>query len=117
MSFFSAIRITGQTYINKNEKLVLVCKSSSDSYPPAELDWFMNGHKIVTNPDKGIKIINSVSLRSRTIWSKLSIEHAQMNHGGTYICRTSNLLVTNVKVNILSGKITLCFMFSLSINE
>lgn len=71
-------------------------------YPPDELDWFMNGLKVVTDLDEGIRITNSVSLRSRTIWSELVIEHAQMHHGGTYICRTSDELVTNIKVNVLS---------------
>ncbi|XP_061174323.1 hemicentin-1-like [Saccostrea echinata] len=98
----SSIHITGDTYVNKNEKLVLFCNASSDSYPPDELDWFMNGLKILTDPEEGIKITNSVSLKRRTIWSKLVIEHAHMNHGGTYICRTSDKLVTNIKVNVLS---------------
>ncbi|XP_062566287.1 hemicentin-1-like [Saccostrea cucullata] len=98
----SSIHITGDTYVNKNEKIVLLCNASSDSYPPDELDWFMNGLKILTDPDEGIKITNSVSLKSRTIWSELVIEHARMNHGGTYICRTSDKLVTNIKVNVLS---------------
>lgn len=66
----------------------------------------MNGLKVVTDLDEGIRITNSVSLRSRTIWSELVIEHAQMHHSGTYICRTSDELVTNIKVNVLSGKMS-----------
>lgn len=98
----SSILITGDRYVNKYDRLVLLCNASSDSYPPDELDWFMNGHKVVTDLDEGIRITNSVSLKSRAIWSELVIEHAQMNHGGTYICRTSDKLVTNIKVNVLS---------------
>lgn len=98
----SSIHITGDSYVNKYDRLVLLCNASSDSYPPDELDWFMNGLKVVTDLDEGIRITNSVSLRSRTIWSELVIEHAQMHHGGTYICRTSDELVTNIKVNVLS---------------
>lgn len=104
--FVSAIHITGDSYVNKYDRLVLLCNASSDSYPPDELDWFMNGLKVVTDLDEGIRITNSVSLRSRTIWSELVIEHAQMHHGGTYICRTSDELVTNIKVNVLSGKMS-----------
>ena len=102
--YVSAILITGDRYVNKYKRLVLLCNASSDSYPPDELDWFLNGHKVVTDLDDGIKITNSVSLKSRAIWSELVIEHARMKHGGTYICRTSEKLVTNIKVNILSGK-------------
>nr|XP_022329577.1 kin of IRRE-like protein 1 [Crassostrea virginica] len=98
----SSILITGDRYVNKYKRLVLLCNASSDSYPPDELDWFLNGHKVVTDLDDGIKITNSVSLKSRAIWSELVIEHARMKHGGTYICRTSEKLVTNIKVNILS---------------
>lgn len=104
--FVSAIHITGDSYVNKYDRLVLLCNASSDSYPPDELDWFMNGLKVVTDLDEGIRITNSVSLRSRTIWSELVIEHAQMDHSGTYICRTSDELVTNIKVNVLSGKMS-----------
>ncbi|XP_062566284.1 cell adhesion molecule 2-like isoform X1 [Saccostrea cucullata] len=99
----STIHISGKTYVEKNQRLVLLCNASSDSYPPDDLDWFMNGHKIVSNEREGITITKSVTYRNKTIRSELAIAHAHMHHAGTYICRTSDKLVTNIKVNVLNA--------------
>lgn len=107
---FTAIHISGTTYVEKNQRLVLRCNASSDSYPQDDLDWFMNGHKVESSDTEGITITKSVAYRSQTIWSELVIAHARMQHAGTYICRTSDKLVTNIKVNILNGEWILEFM-------
>lgn len=99
----STIHISGTTYVEKNQRLVLRCNASSDSYPQDDLDWFMNGHKVESSDTEGITITKSVAYRSKTIWSELVIAHARMQHAGTYICRTSDKLVTNIKVNILNA--------------
>lgn len=108
---FTAIHISGTTYVEKNQRLVLRCNASSDSYPQDDLDWFMNGHKVESSDTEGITITKSVAYRSQTIWSELVIAHARMQHAGTYICRTSDKLVTNIKVNILNGEWILEFMW------
>ncbi|XP_048737799.1 cell adhesion molecule 2-like isoform X2 [Ostrea edulis] len=100
----STIHISGKTYVEKNQRLVLLCNASSDSYPPDDLDWFMNGQKIVSDKSEGIAITKSVTYRNKTIRSELVINQARMRHGGTYVCRTSDELVTNFKVNVLNGK-------------
>ena len=101
---FTAIHISGSTYVEKNQRLVLSCNASSDSYPPDDLDWFLNGIKVESNERAGVTITKRMTYRSKTIWSELIIEHAQMQNAGTYICRTSDQLITNIKVNVLNGE-------------
>nr|XP_022334307.1 neural cell adhesion molecule 1-like isoform X1 [Crassostrea virginica]XP_022334308.1 neural cell adhesion molecule 1-like isoform X1 [Crassostrea virginica] len=99
----STIHISGSTYVEKNQRLVLSCNASSDSYPPDDLDWFLNGIKVESNERAGVTITKRMTYRSKTIWSELVIEHAQMQNAGTYICRTSDQLITNIKVNVLNA--------------
>lgn len=65
----------GDSYVNKYDRLVFLCNVFSDFYFFDELDWFMNGFKVVIDLDEGIRIMNLVFFRSRIIWSELVIEY------------------------------------------
>lgn len=44
------------------------------------------------------------SLNKRTFTSNLFIDRAKMTDGGTYVCRTSDMLIASTKVHVLNGK-------------
>ena len=62
----AAIHIDGATYVEKRSVIRLVCNATGEEHSPDDIDWFLNGQKLVTdyasqvNPDTCISI-NSVS--------------------------------------------------------
>ncbi|KAK3096643.1 hypothetical protein FSP39_001982 [Pinctada imbricata] len=98
-----AINITGKTYIDKGQRLHLHCRAAGNVYPPEELDWFKDGTEISSKEEGKITIDKSVSIQDRTIESTLEIAHMSLQDAGTYVCRASKTLVTNVKVNVLNA--------------
>ena len=103
MVFLSEIRITGEKYVEKGQKINLTCNATGESHPPDDLDWFKNGNKLLTNYRDEIFIQKRVSLTTKTIVSILEIENADMDDAGVYICRTSDLQITSTRINVLNG--------------
>ncbi|BFY97539.1 hypothetical protein BsWGS_00580 [Bradybaena similaris] len=99
-TFKPDISIHGTIFVEKGDTLRLVCNATGSEYPPESIDWFKDGDKIKNN--ERITLANDVSLSERTIVSTLSIRRCHMGDAGTYVCRTSDLQVTSVKVNILN---------------
>ncbi|KAL3867227.1 hypothetical protein ACJMK2_044443, partial [Sinanodonta woodiana] len=99
----TGIEISGNTYVEKGDKISLICNATTQYYPPEALDWFRNGNRITTDEDGGIKISKKISLKENTITSILEIEKAQMEDDGNYVCRSSDLLITNVKLHVLNA--------------
>ena len=48
-----------------------------------------------------------MSITARTIVSVLEIKDADMSDTGTYVCRTSNLQIKDMRVNVLNGELGL----------
>lgn len=99
----SDIQIYGNPYVVKGDTIYLTCNATGTSNPPDTVDWFKGGHKVVTDSDQKIFVKKDVSLKSKTIGSTLRIRHARMQDTGTYICRTSDLQITKLQVNVLNG--------------
>ena len=102
--YISEISISGHTHPDKDTPLTLICNASGTIDPPARIDWFKDGQKITADKTKGIELEKRFSIHSRTITSTLRKAKTDMNDAGTYVCRTSSMQVTSVKVNVLNSK-------------
>ncbi|XP_055878105.1 obscurin-like isoform X1 [Biomphalaria glabrata] len=96
----SDIKITGKTYVEKGQKIKLICNATGADTTD-DLDWFRNGQKLSTN--KKITIHKRVSLTDRQIDSVLEVQDADLDDAGVYVCRTSELLVESKRVDVLNG--------------
>ncbi|XP_059173171.1 lachesin-like isoform X2 [Physella acuta] len=94
------ITIHGTLFVERGDTLKLVCNATGSEYPPDAIDWFKDGDKIKI--DERVTLTNDVSYTDRTISSLLLIKRCHMGDAGTYVCRTSDNLVTSAKVNILN---------------
>uniref|UniRef100_A0A0B6ZWH3 Ig-like domain-containing protein n=1 Tax=Arion vulgaris TaxID=1028688 RepID=A0A0B6ZWH3_9EUPU len=93
------INITGKTYVEKNQKIRLVCNATGADHSPDSLDWFLNGQKLATDVEKKMQ----VSLTDKTISSILEVEEADMDDAGIYVCRTSDLQIASTRVDVLNA--------------
>ncbi|KAL4233244.1 hypothetical protein ACF0H5_007928 [Mactra antiquata] len=98
------INITEPQYIERGDKIVLQCNATGEYYPPDEIDWFRNGHKITTNITQGVQISKDYIFEKKTFTSVLKIDRARMQDDGTYVCRASNMQITNTKVTVLNAE-------------
>lgn len=96
------IQITGQQYVERGDSIVLHCNATGEYYPPDEMDWFHDGHRMSSN--ERIFITKRYSIVRRTFTSTLKIKRASMQDSGTYVCRSSNMQITSTKVHVLNGK-------------
>ncbi|XP_059163383.1 leucine-rich repeats and immunoglobulin-like domains protein 1 isoform X2 [Physella acuta] len=97
------IQITGPQFVEKNGLIYLICNATGLEHTPDELDWFFNGNKLSTQENKKVTIRNMVSITSKTIASVLEIADAQIEDGGLYVCRTSNLQIISLRVSVLNA--------------
>lgn len=97
------ITITDRQYVERGETVVLQCNATGQTYPPDEMDWFRNGKRLMSKPDSGIDIQKQYSLSKRRFTSTLTIARASMEDDGIYICRASDLQITDTTVNVLNG--------------
>ncbi|XP_060064117.1 hemicentin-2-like [Ylistrum balloti] len=96
------IRIFSPEHVNKGHPIQLHCNATGADTQLDELDWFINGHRVSTNFQKGVYIDKTVSLGSNTISSTLHIAQASMDDMGTYTCRTSAAQIKSTKVTVLN---------------
>ncbi|CAG5128408.1 unnamed protein product, partial [Candidula unifasciata] len=92
------INITGTTYVEKNQKIRLICNATGAGHSPDSLDWFLNGQKLATDVEKKMQ----VSLMEKTISSILEVEEADMDDAGIYVCRTSDLQIASTRLDVLN---------------
>ena len=90
--------------MDKDSVMTLICNATGTINPPDHIDWFKDGQKITADKKKGIELHKRFSIHSRTITSTLRKVKADMGDTGTYVCRTSSMQVTSVKVNVLNSK-------------
>lgn len=96
------ISITGTLHVDRGNNLMLVCNASGAMYPPDSIDWFKDGSKIMADRAKKIEIRKNFSFHARTITSILTKSDVTMSDTGTYSCRTSDIQVTSVSVQVLN---------------
>lgn len=89
--------------MDTGQSIKLLCNATGAIAPPDFIDWFKDGMQLQSNEKKMVSITKKFSYASRTMSSELEIKNAQMSDKGTYTCRTSDLQVTSVNVNILHG--------------
>ena len=47
--FAAEIHIDGATYVEKSSVIRLVCNATGEEHSPDDIDWFLNGQKLVTD--------------------------------------------------------------------
>lgn len=115
LNFFtvSAIKIEGKSYVEKGEKIVLTCNATGELFPPDDIDWFKDGLKIKESTRSGISISKFRITETRTLHSVLEIDQSVMEDSGNYICRSSDLAITDKNVMVLNGKFSsVCFVLN-----
>lgn len=98
-----SIQVSGTSYIEKGDPIHLVCNTTGSEYPPQDLDWFKDGNKISTDTLKKIYINKYHIHDTKTLTSTLEITHSKMSDAGEYVCRSSNLEITSIKVHVLNA--------------
>ncbi|XP_025077418.1 peroxidasin homolog isoform X2 [Pomacea canaliculata] len=97
------IRITGHTYVEKSGSIRLICNATGEDHSPDDIDWFLNGQKLITDDANEVYIHKRVSLTDKTIYSSLEIKSADMSDAGIYVCRTSDLQIASARVDVLNA--------------
>ncbi|KAK6179204.1 hypothetical protein SNE40_011619 [Patella caerulea] len=100
----NTIFVSGTQFVEKGDSIHLVCNSSGIDNPPDNLDWFKDGIKISPDAHQKITLEKYKFTATKTLVSVLVLKHSQMTDAGTYVCRSSNLDTTSVKVHILNGE-------------
>ncbi|KAL5004921.1 hypothetical protein ScPMuIL_018377 [Solemya velum] len=98
------ISISGSRYVEKGDSIYLMCNATGEDYPPDDLDWFKEGKKVVSDYDRSLSITKFVSLAAKTIVSILKVERSTMEDAGNYVCRTSDLMITGIKVHVINAE-------------
>ena len=98
------IHISGTRFVEKGSSVFLLCNASNTDSPPGGLDWFKDGILLTKRKSYRVHIQNQLSVSTSTIFSALKIDDANLDDTGTYVCRTSGLLTTRFKVDVLNGK-------------
>ena len=93
--------------MEKGGSIFLICNASNTDSPPEGLDWFKDGNLLTKRKRFDMHIHKQLSVSTNTIVSALRIDKAEMADTGTYVCRTSGLLTTRFKVDVLNGIV--CF--------
>ncbi|XP_055874123.1 uncharacterized protein LOC106053984 isoform X1 [Biomphalaria glabrata] len=97
------IFISGTTFVEKGDPIYLACNASGHLGPPEDLDWFKDGQKLSPDGIRQVKINKFKVPASRTLVSNVAIKHSRMEDAGTYVCRSSNLVMTSLKVHVLNA--------------
>ncbi|KAH9491895.1 hypothetical protein Btru_028994 [Bulinus truncatus] len=98
------IYITGTNFVEKGDPIYLVCNASGQFGPPDDLDWFKDGQKLSPDGIRQVKIDKFKVPSTRTLVSNVAIRHSRMEDAGTYVCRSSNLVMTSLKIHVLNGE-------------
>ncbi|XP_060598029.1 MAM domain-containing glycosylphosphatidylinositol anchor protein 1-like isoform X2 [Ruditapes philippinarum] len=102
----SALKLSGTKFVNKGEKIHLVCNATGASRAPEAVDWFYEGNRIhPSNPIwKGrVEVLKHESFEGKYFISELIIDHSKLKDKGHYVCRSSDLTVDSLKVHVLNA--------------
>ena len=107
MFILTDLQMKGTKYVNMGQQIHLLCNASGINRAPEKIDWFFKGSRIhPSNPRwKGrVEILKHTSIPGRFFISELFIEQSTIADQGDYVCRSSDLIVNNLKVHVLNGK-------------
>lgn len=96
--------MSGTKFVEKGDSIHLICNASGQNYPPEDLDWFKDGVKITADGIRQITVDKFRVQSTKTLVSVLDKKYSDMGDAGTYVCRSSNMGVTSMKVHVLNGE-------------
>ena len=88
-------------------ELHLICNATGLVRAPDAVDWFKDGQRIHPSHEKWsgrIEVVKHESFEGKYYVSELIIEHSAMEDNGHYVCRSTDLAVSSIKIHILNGK-------------
>ncbi|KAL5005355.1 hypothetical protein ScPMuIL_018811 [Solemya velum] len=102
-----SIKLTGTEYINLDQTIHLTCNVTGSKASPDDIDWFFNGQIIRSEDEKWEHRLYIVKYKpeipGRSLISELRIVRALLKDNGNYVCRSSNMDTTGIKVNVLNA--------------
>ncbi|XP_045213492.2 junctional adhesion molecule B-like [Mercenaria mercenaria] len=103
------LNITGTKFVPQYGNINLTCKTGGGHTAPTHVDWFFNGQKIRSSNsfwNGRLSIISWQELHTRSYTSNLEISNSRMDDAGIYVCRSSDLNIGSIKVQVLRIKST-----------
>lgn len=97
--------------MNQDERIELRCNVTGISRAPDDVDWFLNGERILTSlPHWRDRTQILRRTMGKMYISELIVDRSTLHDDGTYVCRSSghsDLDVDSIDVNVLSGTLIL----------
>ena len=90
----------GEQFVEKGNPIILNCTATAIDYRPKGVDWFKDGIKVRSSAH----VLITESSDGNVLHSTLEIQRSNMTDAGTYVCRSSKLIVTSRKVNVLNSE-------------
>nr|XP_022305755.1 uncharacterized protein LOC111112516 [Crassostrea virginica] len=97
----SAMDLSGTEFVGEGGAIRLLCNATRLPYPPEDVDWFFNGHRIQSNVQEEIIITKFFSPETKSLLSTLEIERSKMGHSGIYVCRSTDFAVKSHHVQVI----------------
>ena len=97
-----AVQVSGTKFVNKHEKIQLMCNATGKPDPPHDVEWYKDGHPIDSNALGGVLITKKIE--TKMLVSMLVISHSNEADAGDYVCISSNRDAGSIKVFILNGE-------------
>ena len=101
---FTELRMGGTEYVDIGSQIHLSCNATGDGRSPVAVDWFFEGNRVhPSNPRwRGrLEILRRTSYDEKYYISELIIDRSRMEDKGSYVCRSSDLMVSSLKVHVL----------------
>ncbi|XP_025077523.1 zwei Ig domain protein zig-8-like isoform X2 [Pomacea canaliculata] len=100
-----AISLYGTDFVERGEKILLICNATGGTQIAEDIDWFKDGNIIDTSRRRrnDVMILKYRSLEEGALISRLQIDHADMDDAGTYVCRSSYNKLGDFSVNVLAA--------------
>ncbi|XP_076443947.1 zwei Ig domain protein zig-8-like [Babylonia areolata] len=104
-SFRKALSMNGTSFVEKGDPIRLTCNASGTKASPDDLEWFKDGLKVTADRWQHVRIerFRSTEAAPGTLVSVLDKRYSEMGDAGTYVCRSSDLGVTSMKVHVLNA--------------
>ncbi|KAL4227576.1 hypothetical protein ACF0H5_013019 [Mactra antiquata] len=99
--------IAGTQFVNQDETIEIVCNVTGATRAPEDLDWFLDGQRIVLSDPRWKDRTSIVKWKEgKQFISQLTVERSKLEDFGTYVCRSSDANVDGFRVNVLSDEKT-----------
>lgn len=100
--------MNGTQYVDLDQRIEIWCNATGMEQAPEDVDWFHEGHLIDTQAPKWQNRVSVETYKPKvpghSLLSKLIIDRSVASDHGNYICRSSDLTTTSLKVHVLNGR-------------